>query len=121
MTLVDTSIWVDHLRSPDATLDNLLARHKVLCHPLVVGEIAMGSFRRRDKILHELGRLPRANSAEHREVLRFISQHSLFGIGIGYIDAHLLASVRLTQNASLWTRDQRLAKAAESMKLAFRS
>lgn len=119
MTLVDTSIWIDHLRSPDATLDGLLAQRKVLCHPHVIGEIAMGSFRRRDRILYELGRLPRANAAEHREVLRFVSQQSLFGIGIGYIDAHLLTSVRLTPNALLWTRDVRLAKVAESMKLAF--
>jgi len=120
MILVDTSIWVDHLNKEDPAMRQLLFAGSVLCHPLVIGELAVGNLHPRLAILKMLQRLPSINAATHNEALNFISQNTLFGLGIGYIDAHLLASVRLTQNASLWTRDRRLAKVAESMKLAFR-
>jgi hypothetical protein len=119
MTLVDTSIWVDHLHKGDPLMRQLLNDGLVLCHPLVIGELAVSNLRPREPILKMLRRLPAISAATHSEALNFISQNNLFGLGIGYIDAHLLASVRLTPNAHLWTRDQRLAKVAESMKLAF--
>jgi predicted nucleic acid-binding protein len=118
MILVDTSVWIDHLRTGDPILYGLLGQKKVLAHPMVIGEIAVGSFKRRDFILGELQILPMATTVHHDEVLRFISINRLFGAGIGYIDAHLLASVRLTPDATLWTRDKSLARAAEALKLA---
>jgi hypothetical protein len=90
----------------------------VLSHPLVIGELAMGSFKRRDLLLSELGDLPWAKIAEHDEVLHFVSQQRLFGSGIGYIDAHLLAAVRLAPGTLLWTRDKRLREIASKLRLA---
>jgi hypothetical protein len=119
MILVDTSVWIDHLKTADATLQRLLEAEKVLTHPWVIGEIAVGSFSHRDRILDELNSLPIVTIAEHDEVLHFISNHRLYGLGIGYIDAHLLAAVQLTPGATLWTRDKRLALVAEQLKIAF--
>ena len=108
MILVDTSVWVDHLRAGDHTLVRLLESKQVLIHPFVIGELALGNIRQRANLLAELQNLPQARLASDQEVLRFIELHELFGMGIGYVDAHLLASVRLTAGASLWTRDKRL-------------
>jgi predicted nucleic acid-binding protein len=119
MILVDTSIWIDHLSKSDETMYTLLHQRRVLSHPLVIGEIAMGSFRRRNSILAELESLPLPVIAEHEEVLRFIAAGKLYGLGIGYIDAHLLAAVQLTPGTTLWTRDKRLLQVATSFKLAF--
>jgi predicted nucleic acid-binding protein len=119
MILVDTSIWIDHLRKTDPVLFSLLREGRVISHPLVIGEIAVGSFKQREVILDELRRLPEALEATHKEALRFLSHHSLSGLGIGYIDVHLLAAVQLTPEAMLWTRDKRLVKVAELLNLAF--
>ncbi|MGC2164367.1 MAG: PIN domain-containing protein [Silvibacterium sp.] len=119
MILVDTSIWIDHLRKGNVTLQKLLERGAVLSHPLIAGELAMGSLKQRDVILSALQDLPQAIPARNDEVMRFISERRLFGLGIGYIDAHLLAAVRLTPDALLWTRDTRLHKVAEKLSLAF--
>jgi len=119
MILVDTSVWVDHLRKQDPLVQSLLQEGRVICHLMVIGEIAVGSFRQRDLILKSLRSLPLAIAASHSEVLQFISRHSLHGTGIGYIDAHLLASVRLTPWATLWTRDKRLQAISEGLDLAF--
>lgn len=108
MILVDSSVWIDHLRRSDAVLTELLDRGRVLTHPFVIGEIALGSLRQRAAIVAALRGLPKAVVADHDEVMAFIDRYTLFGRGIGYIDAHLLASVRLTPDASLWTRDRRL-------------
>jgi predicted nucleic acid-binding protein len=116
--LVDTSVWIDHLRKNEAGMRRLLGMGQVLSHPSVIGELAMGSFKRRDLLLSELGDLPSANIAEHDEVLHFVSRHRLFGLGIGYIDAHLLASARLMPGTLLWTRDRRLLEAASKLSLA---
>jgi hypothetical protein len=115
--LVDTSIWIDHLRKNEAGMWRLLRTGQVLSHPLVVGELAMGSFKRRDLLLSELSDLPQAKVAEDDEVLHFISRHALFGLGIGYIDAHLLAAVRLMPGTLLWTRDKRLSEIANKLGL----
>jgi predicted nucleic acid-binding protein len=116
--LVDSSIWVDHLRKGDATLERMLNAEWVLAHPFVVGELALGSLRQRESILAALQDLPQVTVAGDTEVLRFINQEALYGYGIGYVDAHLLASVRLTPVASLWTRDKRLHAVASRLGLA---
>jgi predicted nucleic acid-binding protein len=118
MILVDTSVWVDHLRKHEAGMRRLLGTGQVLAHPLVIGEIAMGSFKRRDLLLKELSDLPQAKVAADDEVLHFVSGHTLFGLGIGYIDAHLLAAVRLMPGTLLWTRDKRLSEIANKLHLA---
>ena len=117
MILVDTSVWVDHLRTADDHLTSLLEDGRVLMHPFVVGEIALGTLRRRDSVLAELQELPQAAVAEDREVLVLIDRHQLAGRGIGYVDAHLLAAAKLTPGASLWTRDNRLQRAADQLGL----
>lgn len=117
MILVDTSVWIGHLRAGDPVLARLLDRAEVLVHPFVIGEIALGHLRRRALVLGLLQDLPHAPVASEREPLDFIERHALFGYGIGYVDAHLLASVRLAA-ARLWTRDRRLADAARKLNLA---
>lgn len=117
MILVDTSIWIDHLRQGDEQLARLLDQGQVLAHPFVTGELALGSLRNRDEILGALQDLPQASVATDDEVLRFIQQNALFGIGIGYVDAHLLAAVRLSPGAALWTRDRRLLAAGKTLGL----
>lgn len=117
MILVDTSVWIDHLRGNEPRLVALLEGGQVLTHAFVIGELALGSLRRRDQVLDALRNLPRAKVAEDEEVLGFIEDESLGGLGIGYIDAHLLAATRLTPEASFWTRDRRLASVAERLAL----
>lgn len=112
MILVDTSVWIDHLRYSDSFLVNLLNTGRVLAHPFVIGELASGRLQQREIILDALSNLSCANIAADAEVLAFINQSKLYGVGIGYIDAHLLASVRLTPGTLLWTRDKRLRAAA---------
>ena len=118
MILVDTSVWIDHLRAGDAALAELLEAGRVLAHPFVTGELALGNLRQRDIILGALHDLPQAKVATHDEVFRFIAENTLYGLGIGYVDAHLLAAVRLTPGASLWTRDQRLLAVCARIDLA---
>lgn len=118
MILVDTSVWIEHLRSTSAILSALLGDGEVLGHPFVLGELALGNLRQRDDILRVLRRLPQATSASHREVLQFIEREALFGRGIGYIDAHLLAAARLTVGSKLWSRDRRLQTVAAQLGLA---
>jgi predicted nucleic acid-binding protein len=118
LILVDTSIWVDHLRRHDGRLSALLEVGRVLIHPFIVGEIACGSLADRDTLLELLQDLPKATVADPREVLLFIDRHRLHGKGIGYVDVHLLAAVSLTHGASLWTNDKRLRAAAQALGMA---
>jgi predicted nucleic acid-binding protein len=120
LILVDTSVWVDHLRRGDAKLVDLLERSFVIMHPFVVGEIACGSLHDRVSILELLQDLPAAAVAEGDEVLRFIERHALHGKGIGFVDVHLLASVALTEGAKIWTRDKKLRLVAEMLGCAHR-
>lgn len=120
MILVDSSIWVDHLRQADATLSGLLDSDAVLLHPGVVGEIALGHMRERDSMIAYLQTFPMAVQARDSEVLSLVARKHLFGMGIGWVDAHLLASALLTDGARLWTRDRRLGAAAERLGLAAR-
>ncbi len=119
MILVDTSVWIDHFRSGDTEFASLLQIGQVLAHPWVTGEIALGHLSRRSEILGLLNNLPQAKSATETEVLTLIDGHQLFGLGIGYVDAHLLAATMLTAGARLWTRDKRLAAVATRHRLAF--
>lgn len=114
MTLVDTSVWVEHLRRGDRQLRNLLEDGLVLCHAFVVGELACGNLRNRMEILSLLAELPHATVARHDEVLELVDRHQLHGQGLGWIDAHLLASALLT-HCTLWTRDRALARAARDL------
>lgn len=120
MILVDTSVWIDHFRTGDPILSALLNDTAVLTHPFVIGELAMGNLRQRHTILADLSSLPSAVAAQDAEVMRFVDQEVLFGAGIGFVDAHLLAATRLTPGAALWTRDKRLATVAERLSLAAR-
>ncbi|MGH7090858.1 MAG: type II toxin-antitoxin system VapC family toxin, partial [Stellaceae bacterium] len=90
-----------------------------LTHPFVIGEVALGNLRRRAVVLDALSDLPRASTATDLEVLHFIERHALFGRGIGYVDAHLLAGVQLTHGATLWTNDKQLYAVANRLSLAF--
>lgn len=118
MILVDTSIWIDHLRQRDERLSGLLDQGRVLAHPFVIGELALGNLQNRDAILGALQELPQAPVATDAEVLGFITGNVLHGMGIGYIDAHLLAATRLAPGAMLWTRDKRLLAAGMKLGLA---
>jgi predicted nucleic acid-binding protein len=113
--LADTSVWVDHLRVGNRTLAELLDLGLVLAHPFVIGELALGRLHQREIILEALSQLPRSVVATDAEVLKFIDGYALFGRGIGYVDVHLLAAVRLTAGSKLWMHDQRLLGAAEAM------
>ena len=118
MILADTSVWADHLRAADALLTACLEVQEILWHPFVIGELAMGSMPRYDATLASLNNLKQIEVARPDEVLHLIRQHRLMGTGIGYIDAHLLASVKLVPGTQFWTRDKRLRRAAEVMGLA---
>ncbi len=118
MILVDTSVWVNHLRQGNPQLSQALADGAVLMHPFVVGELACGNLRSRPKVLSDLQRLPAATAADHDEVLGFLEQHRLFGSGITWMDAHLLASARLS-HCRLWTLDAHLSAAAAKFHLGY--
>ncbi|HYD88838.1 MAG TPA: type II toxin-antitoxin system VapC family toxin [Vitreimonas sp.] len=112
MILVDTSIWIDHLRAAEPQLVALLTRNEVLAHPAVIGEVALGSISKRAEVLRYLNNLPAVTSATHAEVMIFIDRHKLQTTGIGYVDANLLASTVLTPGATLWSRNKNLRAAA---------
>jgi predicted nucleic acid-binding protein len=118
--LVDTSVWVDHLRRGDEIMLDLLERDWVLTHPFVIGELALGHLRQRAAALRNLHRLPSAIVARDAEVMRLIQTQKLHGQGLSYADAHLLAATRLTAGAALWTTDKALQNAAERLGLAAR-
>ena len=117
MMLVDTSVWIDHLRHGDAALTAALEAGQVWMHSFVLGELACGNLRSRVEVLGLLQALPPMPVSTNKEVLFFIDQHELMGRGIGYIDVHLLASARLG-GAQLWTRDKRLHTVAAELGLA---
>ena len=110
---------MDHIRSKNAGLVRLLDSNSVFLHSFVIGEIAMGSMTNRLAVIRQLSKLPRSPMARHEEVMELIAAHRLFGLGIGYMDAHLLAAVRISPAALLWTRDRRLREAAETLSIAF--
>ena len=117
MILVDTSVWIDHLRTSIALLADALEAEDVLVHPFIIGELACGEMKQRSKVLELLATLPSIVVATDEETLHFIEHHHLMGKGIGYIDAHLLAATALTDGAQLWTRDKRLADVAAELRI----
>lgn len=115
MILVDSSIWIEHLRNGSPALERILLNSQVQIHPFILGELALGSLRARTAILDALGNLPSVILAKDPEVMQFIEIHKLHGSGIGYVDAHLLTSVALTAGTLLWTGDKRLQAAAAKL------
>lgn len=118
MIIVDTSVWIDHLKSGDAVLADLLGTGRVLAHSFVTGELALGSLQQRKTVLESLRDLPQAIVASDDEVMMLIEREQLYGLGIGFVDAHLLAAARLSAGALLWTRDRRLRQAATQLGLS---
>jgi predicted nucleic acid-binding protein len=114
MVLVDTSVWVSHLRDGNAGLEKLLNDGEVVCHPFIVGELACGDLKHRHEILIHLQSLPKAILAEDGEVLELIENHQLMGRGLGYIDVHLIAAAVLT-GVPLWTFDKILDKISKNI------
>lgn len=118
MILVDTSVWIDHLRQGEPVLVENLNAGTVLVHPFVIGEVGLGSLRQRELVLGALRDLPQAEVATDEEVSAFVEREQLFGHGIGWVDAHLLAAVRLMPGVRLWSRDKRLAAVAARLGVA---
>lgn len=120
MVLVDTSVWVSHLRDGNAELARLLNDGQVMCHPFIIGELACFNIKNRSDVLSLLRLLPVIAQAGHREALHFIEQNQLMGKGLGYVDIHLSASARLA-GVSIWTLDQRLDRVNRQLKLSYGS
>lgn len=118
MILVDTVIWADHIGVRDPRLEALIDQKQVRMHPFVIGEVSLGNLKRRRETLQALADLPRAPVAEINDVATLIERQNLAGTGVGYVDAHLLASVLIMPSAVLWTRDKRLRVVAERMGVA---
>ena len=119
MVLVDTSIWVAHLRERNVQLEALLNEGTVSCHPFIIGELACGTMRNRVQILSLLQSLPMAETAEHSEVLQFVEHNRLMGKGLGYVDVHLLASAVLT-GVHLWTLDRKLQQSSAKLRIDYK-
>ena len=119
MVLVDTSVWIDHLRKNDKHLQLLLIDGEVVCHPLIIGELVCGNLKNRKEIIGLLQALPMSPEIDFEEYLYFVEEHKLFGKGIGYIDIQLLASAKLSQT-SLWTSDKRLKAIAVEFGINYR-
>jgi predicted nucleic acid-binding protein len=118
MVLVDTSVWVEHLRSGNIGLETLLNEGHVVCHLFIVGELACGNLSNRSEILSLLQALPLANHAEHEEVMHFMENYSLVGKGLGYIDMHLIVSSILTE-VPIWTLDKGLKNVSEALGIKY--
>ena len=118
MILADTSVWVDHLRNGNADLTRHLNSSEIIIHDFIIGEIALGSLRNRPEILSLLNHLPKTSVAMHSEVMAMIDRQMLYSKGIGYVDAHLIASCLLGPHITLWTFDRRLKMTAENFSLA---
>ncbi|MCS6782117.1 MAG: PIN domain-containing protein [Gloeomargarita sp. SKYBB_i_bin120] len=116
--VVDTSIWIDYFRSGNPVLRNLLETSRVCIHEMIIGELALGNFKNRHRVLSFLRDLPSLPLVSHERVLDFVERHQLMGSGIGWVDAHLLAATAQTQY-QLWTRDKRLLTVAQSLQLAY--
>ncbi len=116
MTLVDTSVWVEHFRMGNERLKAILLSGQVATHPFVIGELACGNLRNRGEILRLLAALPRVPAADHEEVMHFLASRRLYSRGLGWVDVHLLASA-LMAGCGLWTLDEALRQAASRLKI----
>jgi predicted nucleic acid-binding protein len=119
MILVDTSVWIDHLRLEGALLAALLGRGAVVMHPMIIGELACGNLRNRAELIRLWRDLPSIAQATHDEALYFLEQNRLMGKGVGWVDIHLLAAVALRRDTVLWTKDKRLGGLADALGLGF--
>ncbi len=119
MVITDTSIWVTHLRQGSLQLEKLLIDAEVMCHPFIIGELACGNLKNRNEIISLLQSLPMAPTIEFDEFIFFVERNRLMGIGIGFVDVHLLASAQLI-GIPLWTADKRLKSAATKLDLAYK-
>ena len=119
MILVDTSVWIDHVRNPIDELEGLLAAALVVQHPFVTGELALGNLKDRESTLTLLLDLPAAKAASDSDFLTFVAHARLAGAGIGFVDAHLLAACRLMPGTLLWSRNKRLAGWADALEIAW--
>jgi len=119
MVLVDTSVWINHLRNNDRHLGKLLLNGDVVCHPHIIGELACGNMKNRQEIVSLLQALPQISLIEFEEFLYFIEQNQLYGKGIGFVDIHLLASAIL-DHIPLWTADKRLQAASAELNLKYK-
>jgi hypothetical protein len=115
--IVDTSVWIDHLRRGNRQLVARLGRGIILCHPFVIGELACGNLRNREEVLVLLAALPSARISDHEEALVLVQTHRLAGRGLGWVDVHLLASALLSR-VPLWTFDRRLQEVAAELGVA---
>ena len=118
MILVDTAVWIDHLRRPLPELECMIDDEQVLTHPMVIGELACGNLADRERTLTGLKQLPDIGESSHADVLAFVESQELMGSGIGYVDAHLICSVLHQHGTRLWTRDSKLQKVAQELGLA---
>lgn len=119
LVVVDSAIWIDHINKGDAELASLLRSKRVRLHPMIVGEVALGSVAKRDVVLRELQELPALGMVSHAEVMAMIEWLKLWSTGIGYVDAHLLASTRQAAGCELWTPDKKLHVQAERLGVAY--
>ena len=119
MILVDTSIWVFHLRQSSRQLEKLLMNAEVMCHPFIIGELACGNLKNRNEIISLLQSLPMAPTVEFDEFLFFIDRNHMMGKGVGFVDVHLLASAQLA-GVLLWTADKKLKSSADQLELTFK-
>ncbi len=117
MILVDTAVWIDHLHAVEPHLVELLTLDRVVCHPLVIEEMALGSMRQRDAVLDLLANLYQFPRIDHHELLHFIDRRRLWGRGLSAVDVHLMGTVALVGDAQLWTRDKRLKAACADVGL----
>lgn len=117
MILVDTSVWIDHLRNPEPKLQDLLQLDEVISHPLVRLELALGSIANREIVLFEVAKLPQAPVADLSELFGLVEIRGLYRRGIGVTDLHLLASALIDRSISIWTRDRRLGQIADELGL----
>ena len=108
MILADSSVWANHIRSPDVLMEHFLATDQIVMHPFILGELAMGHLPDRPRFLKRLSDLPTVIKAKDDEVMRLIEDGRHFGTGVGWVDVHLMASVLLDERFTLWTRDRRL-------------
>lgn len=120
MVLVDTSVWINHLRDGNKNLEDLLSKGNVMCHAYIIGELACGNITNRKQILSLLRALPLSPIVEFNEYLYFIDEHKLHGTGIGFVDIHLLASAQIAQ-VKLWTNDKRLSSAAANLGISYKA
>ena len=119
MVLVDTSVWINHLRNSNKYLEKLLFDGEVVCHTYIIGELACGNLKNRKEIISLFQSLPTVTVVEFREYLYFIEKNQLSGKGLGFVDIHLLASAKLNQ-VPLWTADKKLEVAATDLDLSYK-